>query len=197
MSTKKSVLSENIPEHSTLHDIEPDVFAKSAGFFVEFEDATEPATAPKWDMEIGDHMVICTGVDRIDAGIKYRRNGTSYEVKAQWKIDMEDVNTHDEVAIYVDRTAKAERSFKLAINTRSNGDLQSKIGPAHEVTELSVTSVCAYLSKYPVKMRYDFSEWVDEQGNAQRSKKPKLLLWIPEDFVKQAEHSPNYISFKK
>ena len=195
MATKKNTTAANIPEHSTLHDIEPNELDKMLGFHVEFEDARTEPEVPKYDMEIGEHVLLANGYEKRDDGVAYRRNGTSYTVKAQWIIEMEDIHSGDKTKIYVDRTPKAERSFKLAINTRLDGDLQSKIGPNHEVTELSVETIIKWISKYPVKMRYDFSEWVDEAGNFQRSKKPKLLLWIPEDFMKE-EHGPNFIKLR-
>jgi len=195
MATNKSILSKNIPEHSTLHDSEPNELDKLLGYHVEFEDARTEPEKPKYKMELGEHTLLANGYTKRDDGIEYRRDGSSYTVKAQWIIEMEDTRTGDKDNIYVDRTAKAERSFKLAINTRLGGELQRKIGPAHEVTELPMEAVIKWIAKFPIKMRYDFSEWVDEQGNYQRSKKPKLLLWIPEDFQKD-EHGPNYIKLR-
>lgn len=195
MATNKSTLSKNIPEHSNLHDSEPNELDKLLGYHVEFEDARTEPEAPKYKMELGEHILLANGYTKRDDGIEYRRDGSSYTVKAQWIIEMEDTRTGEKDNLYVDRTAKAERSFKLAINTRLGGELQRKIGPAHEVTELPMEAVIKWIAKFPIKMRYDFSEWVDEQGNYQRSKKPKLLLWIPEDFQKD-EHGPNYIKLR-
>lgn len=194
MATNKNNLSSKTPIHSSLSDIAEDT-RLDPGFEVEFEDAQEPEKAPKWPVSIGWHKVVAVSIDKVENTQTYvDQFGVEHSIDPHWEIGLEDIKTHEMDVLSFPITPKAERSFKLAINTRSHKDLGKKIAP-REVTELTVVAVARYLAKFPVEFCYDHSSWVDEAGETQRSKKPKWLLWVPEDFQMKS-HTKNWISLR-
>lgn len=92
----------------------------------------------------------------------------------------------DESGNYTD--SPDERKFRLAINNRSNGDMFYKFGLAgFRPSDIDIKTVCRYIHKYPVKMRSEHTEFVNDIGDTIRSKYPKVRLWNPEDFMKDEE----------
>ena len=191
MSNKNS-LSKNTRAHSKLDDIQPD---QDIGFEVEFEDAYIPEEEPKYPMALGQHKLRAVSYDKIEEYQEWTDEyGEVQEIAPHWSIAMEDIRTGELDYIEFPIDPKKERSFKLAVNTRSGRDLGSKIAPK-KVEALTVISVIRYLAKFPVEFRYDFSHWIDENNEAQTSKKPKIQLWNPEDFQSR-KHTKNWVSLR-
>lgn len=100
-----------------------------------------------------------------------------------------------------DTTDKALQTFARGINLRSGYDLGNKLRSIKlPIQDLKLDSVytctngktkthqeliIGYAKKYPVKMRYDFRYWVDEEsGKTCQTKYPVLFLWEQSDFDK-------------
>ena len=185
MANRKNQLAQNIPDHSSLNDIErePDVCSE---FLVEFEDGTQPEKVEKkWDLPIGRQKVRAVGYEKFDAPRFFTtKKGMQYKIDPCYEIEVENIQTGDRTKMQVFMTTEAMNSFKRGVNRRSGGDLGSKIG-GHDVTELTVPSAARYFSKFPIEINYDFTEYVDETtGEQLKSKRPKVQLWFPEDFRK-------------
>lgn len=194
----KNSLSQNTRTHSKLDDIAVDPKLENVGFEVEFEDAvipTEEADAKRWKMDKGMHMLRAISYDVIDHVTHWTDEyGVVHDKTPYYSIGMEDIKTGDIDYIEVPMTEKGERSFKNAINTRSKRDLGRKIAP-RKVTELSMKSVANYLAKFPAEFLYDKSTWVDENGEYQTSKNPKIHIWMQEDFTNRYRSS-NWVSLR-
>lgn len=183
MATNKTALSRNIPQKSSLNDI-----SKEFGFSVELEVAADdnaPARKPQYDMTLGEHMVRAIRLEQVDTVFAKNRYGEEFEIPAHWEILWQDIKDPEQkhiMSIALDR--KAEDNFKRALNLRSKRDLGSKLADKRiELTSISFKTAVQYAHKFPVKMNFDFSEWVDRDTNElRRSAKPKLQLWNREDF---------------
>jgi len=195
----KNPLAQNIREHSKLDDIAPD---QDAGFEVEFIDAYIPedeSDKKRWKLTKGMHTLRAVDYDKIEQPTtEVNEFGEEYVKAPHYSIELVDVKGPDDpdshVFIEFPITDKAERSFKLAINTRSKRDLARKIAPA-KVTDLTVLSVCKYLAKFPCEFLYDKSTWVGEDGEYHTSRNPKVHIWMPEDFTNR-KRSSNHISLR-
>lgn len=193
----KNALSKNTPAHSSLNDIERDT-RLDPGFEVEYVDATEPEAeldAKKWHMTPGVHKLRATSLDKVEEVTFFTdQYGEEHEIAPHWSIGMEDIKTGEFDYIEFPIGPKQERSFALAVNTRSHWDLARKIAPGR-VEKLTVKSVAQYLAKFPVEFRYDQNPYVDEVTGEHKLSKPKICLWNPEDFVSR-KRSQNWVSLR-
>ena len=194
----KNTLSKNTPVKSSLNDIEIDSRLGDSSFNVEVEDSYIPEKQPdyKWNMTEDSHKLRAVSYDKIEE-VQYWQDdlGNEHEIAPHWSIGMEDIRTGEFDYIEFPITPKAERSFKLAVNTRSGRDLARKAFP-NKVEALTMRCVIEeYLAKYPVEFRYGQNHYVDEQTGEAKVSKPKILLWNPEDFQPRYR-SKNWISLR-
>lgn len=187
MSKAKSVLSENVPEKSSLNDSTPNVPFAITRKVANRNTAPQKPEDSKFDMDLGFHMVRATRHGVRPSVRKFARNGKPYYTKVLDYVEFEDVNTHDKSLMVFE--PKKEDSFVYGINRRSDGDFAIKLEPEGVGID-EVDWVCAveYAKLFPIKMRYDFSQWVDEEtGEWKTSKRPKLQLWEASDFENNDE----------
>lgn len=195
MASNKNSLSSKTPVKSSLNDIDIDNRGFEFEFEVESGDAVEKHEK-KLDVSIGWHKVVATGYRKVLEVTTHENSfGDVFTEDPHWEVALEDIATHESDVLKFPLTPKGERSFKNAINRRSNKDLARKCAPKH-VTELTVESIIrVYMTKCPINFLYDYSEWVDEQtGDWKRSKNPKWHLWVPEDF--QPQTPSNWIKLR-
>ena len=180
---RKNNLGSKTPITSTLNDVDVEKAAHDLGFAVELTESEAPA-APKYEMELGEHTVRAIRLGQFETSYQRNRFGDEYEIPAHWEILWEDIKTHETSTMIVSLDRKAEDSFKRAINLRSGKDLGVKLANAGiQLTSISFKTAVQYCHKNPIKMVFDFSEWVDKDTNElKRSKRPKLQLWSKEDF---------------
>lgn len=117
-----------------------------------------------------------------------------------YHITFEEVRSENGVAVPTGKTIiytfaandDAVKSFKNAINRRSDNWFWNKLNQGVEhrweckpVTTIALKTFFAYLRKYPVKALYDYTEWVDANGEAHQSRNPKIRFWLPSDFTEK------------
>ena len=156
-------------------------------------ESTAPVKAVEYPMEIGTHQVQAVGKRIVPAHTENDAYGIPYSVPEKVEVAFRCVGETDEKKIATlsfENTDKGLRSFTRGLNNRSGFDLCLKLKlskrPINKLTiESDLRFILGYAKKFPVTMRYDVTQWVDEEsGQMLTSQHPKLHLWEPSDFDK-------------
>ena len=137
-------------------------------------------------------------VEKEDSRVNGRIIADKYLEDGAYRFQFEEVRSVNGVAVETGKSIwfalKADQktvdSFKNAINKRYDNFIWKKLneGVEHKweckkVTTVDLSVFFEYLVKFPIKILYDHTEWVDQDTNqVKRSAKPKVRLWLPGDF---------------
>ena len=129
---------------------------------------------------------------RIDPDAYYVEEDNAYEFTFE-EVRSENgkpIKTGKTVQFFLKADQKTVDSFKSAINRRYNNYIWEKLNEGvtskwayKKVKTVDLSVFFEYLVKFPIKILYDHTEWVDQTtGQSRRSAKPKVRLWLPGDF---------------
>lgn len=197
----KNPLAKNIPEHSTVADVNAE--SNDLGFKVEILDRKSNAPAVVIDKPDDKHHFIPEGEYMMIAW--YRKiERTTYDRDRFGRI-IEKAPHHEirfipygckdpneyytvEIPCTPKEDSKDEWKFRNNINNRSGGDMAYKFNFAgYNFNDVTISNICAYTRRYPVKIRSEHTEYYAADGTVTRSYYPKVRLWLPEDKMTDEE----------
>lgn len=186
---------------------------KTATTKVPMNPETTAPEAESFIMPIGFNKVRAMNRKLVKAHVETDKYGRKVDVVDQYhvvfveksvpavKFDSVSGEVQNGFVLRFDATDKGLRKFAHAINRRSNFDLGQKLAsiklPINSLkldgtvvnpdgtTRTHLDLILGYTRKYPVTMRYDFRQWVDQDsGDMYQTKAPVLFLWEASDFDK-------------
>lgn len=190
---KKSITSNNIPQKSTLNDIEREPSTYEVAEKVdtyEREDDYIPAKEKKLPLRIGHRVLRCehfSGLLPESTGID-RETGREYIKPLRYEfvfIDAE--NMKDRINFTLKATDKeALNRWKQNVNQRCDGDCYREFNKnvskdaAAPVKAFKVGAFARYLRDHDMVILYDTGSWVDKDGNYVELDTPYLHWYDPE-----------------
>lgn len=146
--------------------------------------------APVLDMAIGEHVVRLVPdkngdvLRDLEQPYQLKNNkGDVNTVTQVYVLTFQDVKTGETSEVEVPACPIGETKFLYAMNYRSGNDLYRKLNSVGlQLIQMGYQDLKKYLTKFPVRMRYESRSYVDEATNEMRHGKYKLQIWNPEDF---------------
>lgn len=202
MAGRKNQLAQNIPEKSTLNDIEREettfeqANAKVNAKWQREEDYIPHTKQATWPLRIGQRKLRCehfSGLLPETTGIS-RKTGKEYTLPPRYDLQFIDIENNDRMTV----TIKADNAdtldqWKRNVNTRFDGKCYQKfnegISPecAADIETFAVGSFARYMREHTLIIRYDFKSWTDHSGEYHESTKPSLYWYDPDkDKVEKA-----------